>query len=620
MNWYCVGCKAAGGDCGPYLEVSALFEKIQSFHRDHPGWGTTPPEPTIQQLATQAFEDSDLSLKQAVSQANFYISKRDGVRESKKNKIKLSEDFTFSDAAYELMIQNEFRTLEDTDKILFYKDGIYHENGELQIKMLCEDWIKECTRDIVNEITATIKRKTPILRAMFDNDDFEICLLNCVVNTATGKITPHSHTNMFRSQLPVDYDPKARCPKFVRFLHTCLPHPDDYIDQLEAFASGLLKNRPKLEAMFFETGKGDNGKSTFINIINWFYGPENISTVSIHELLYNKFAKARLENKRVNTFPDIESDALDNFGILKALVSGDAVDAEFKYQNPYTFVCHAKLFFSANELPEIKEKTFATFKRIRLTKWSQSFVKVPVFEMEKEKMQVKYPEYTIHEIADELSINGVHLMDRQFVNSILDDESEKSGILNLLLIVARNIVKRDGFFNDYSHTQLNELWSENSTMIEAFVKDCLVRDHTSWVDKSKVYQVYHAYCRQYGKPPKPDNVFHPVLQSLFNIESSQKRVKGGKIRIYEGLRWNRDELIVSKMIVGTGGTGVSDNHCGEKIQNSITIERFTKKPVSVGTFSSSMVNLGESSVRLVESNPSDFSGYDSPKKDGLADE
>jgi len=612
-DWYCIGCNLSGGNYGPISDVSVLFEKISFFHKDHKGWGTLPPEPDIRELATQAFKESNLNLKNAIPQAVDKLIKM--------SKAEIDSNFTHSDAAYFILSKNNFKTLEDTDKILFYEDGVYKDNGELKIKTICEDWIKDCTREIVNEITATIKRKTPVSRKIFDLDGFEVCTTNKVINIKSGDISDHSPERFYRTRLPVNFDPKAKCPKFVKFLHMCLPHPDDYIDQLEAFACGLLKNIPKLEAMFFETGKGDNGKSTFINIINWFYGPDNTSTVSIHELLYNKFAKSRLENKRVNTFPDIESDALDNFGILKALVSGDAIDAENKYQNPYTFVCHAKLFFSANELPEIKEKTFATFKRIRLTKWNQNFVKVPVFEMEKEKMQIRYPEYTIHEIADELATNGIHLMDRQFVNSILEDEAEKSGILNLLLTVVKNIIKRDGFFNDYTQTQLNELWSENSTMIEAFAKDCLVRDSKHWIDKSKVYQVYHAYCRQFGKPPRPDNIFHPVLQSLFNVESSQKRTKYGKIRIYEGLRWNEDDLLVHKMVVGTGGTGFFYNYSKEA-KSDTTIERFIKKPVPVGTFSSKPISLGKSTIRLVESEPSNFKpfGKSEPKRDGVADD
>lgn len=553
ITWYCHNCKIAGGDYGPIPEASVIFNNVFKVHSNCPGWCTSPPEQKIQQIMTEAFSNSDLNLDNAKVQA-----KR---MNEKTGKMEVTSWSQGSDFAYHLLDNYHFVTLEDTQKILMYKDGIYTDNAESLIAKICEDEIKDCKRDLVNEIIAVIKRKTGVPRKIFDTEIYNICLENCVIDVRDGTISEHTPRKMFRTKLPAKYEKSARCPKFVKFLHQCLPSPEDYIDQLEAFACGLIKNVPKLEAMFFETGKGDNGKSTFLNIVNWFYGDENVSTVSIHEFINNKFAKARLENKRVNTFPDIESDALDNFGVLKALVSGDAIDAEFKYQNPYTFVNHAKLFFSANELPEIKEKTFATFKRIRLTKWTQNFIKPAEYETRKSILQSKFPDWSEPEIVQELANMGYHLMNRQFVEAILNSEEEKSGILNLLLVVVRNIIRRDGFFNDYSHEQLNDLWSENSTMIEAFAKDCIRKNPDAYIEKNKAYQVYHLLARSNNKPPKPDNVFHPVLQSQLGIEGTKKRINGKRVNVYLGYEWNPENPIVMKMklINVTGVTGDLNN-------------------------------------------------------------
>ena len=548
----CKSCpKNSKQDCGPFDDESNLFMQIMEFHKDCSNWVVFVPDPTT----AEKYHDQDWvpQKEKAIKQAEIILKNQSKVIPSKTN--------THTDIAELIMQNNHFATLEDTEVILYYSNGAYHDGGEKQIQEICENLILNCDRNIVNEITATIKRKTYKPREFFDRDDFEICLSNVILNVRTGETRQHSPKEYFRAQIPVAFIPGATCPKFIRFLKQCLPNQDDYIDKLEAFASGLLRGSPKLEAMFFDTGKGDNGKSTFYKIINWFYGPDNVSTVSIHELIHNKFAKARLENKRVNTFPDIESDALDNFGILKALVSGDAIDAEFKYQNPYTFVCHAKLFFSANELPEIKEKTFATTKRIRLTKWNQEFVKGSSYELKKDILRIKLPDFTDEDLENELSLNGTHRMNRQFIQSILNDESEKSGILNLLLIVVQHIIKRDGFFNDYTHEQVTELWTENSTMIETFIKDCIVKDHSKWIPKHQVYQAYYSYCKASGKPAKQDNVVHPVIQTTLGIEHSQKRIKGKVVRVYEGLAWNLDNIIIRRLRYSnvTGESGFRHN-------------------------------------------------------------
>lgn len=479
------------------------------------------------------------------------------------------------------------KTLEDTKEILYYENGVYLPNGENKIKKELFEIDPNLQIHDNNEIIEKIKQMTYTPRIDFDNDEFEVCVRNGIINVKTGQFTEHDPHKLFRVQIPVSFNPKAQSRKFVQFLRQSLPLPDDYINQFEAFSTGLIKNSPKLEALFFETGTGDNGKSTLFKIMNWFYGRENYSTVSIHELILNRFAKARLEGKLLNTFPDIESDALDNFGLVKALVSGDEIDAESKYQHPHSFVNYAKLFFSANELPEIREKTFATFKRIRLTQWTQTFVKPTFYSQLRADLGQKFPEFTEQELESELALGGKHVMNKQFIDDILADENEKSGILNLLLITIRHLIKRDGFFNEYSIEEIKDDWSQNSTAIESFVNECLVKDPTAFLVKSEIYAVYYNYCKAIGKPPKGDNVLHPTIKSLIpGLEEGKKRVKKGQVerRVYLGLKWNKDHNIVRKFIgsfaTEAGEAGYPGNYVDDKINSSNNIERFYEKPAS----------------------------------------
>ena len=80
-----------------------------------------------------------------------------------------------------------------------------------------------------------------------------------------------------------------------------------------------------------------------------------------------------------NIYSEIVSDAIDNINSMKPIVSGDTINAEFKYHTAHPFVNFARMFFSANELPEIEEKTFSALKRIRLTKWEQKFLRKPEY-------------------------------------------------------------------------------------------------------------------------------------------------------------------------------------------------------------------------------------------------
>ena len=471
--------------------------------------------------------NSEYDLKRAGIQSKDYLEK-----------LKCA-DYTQTQFADYLLTKFNFLTLADNEKILVYQDGIYVDNGEIIIKKQLQKIAKECSNHLVSEVINSIKRQTYINRDQFDKGEYQICLLNCILDVKTGQTMPHTPDKLFRNQLKVIYDKDAKCPKFQSFLNEFLPLARDRTDQLEAFASGLLMNSPKLEAMYFLTGTGDNGKSTYLKFVEWFYGKENCSTTSIHELVNNKFAKARLENKRINYFPDIESDALENFGILKAIVSGDSIDAEYKYENPHTFTPFCKHFFSANELPQIKDKkSFATYKRIRITKCNSRFLKKEDYHKEFEQIRHDYPDLTDSEIEQELTELAIFKMNKQFVDSIRNDEAEKSGLLNLLLDNAKNIVNNDGFTYEYDLKYIIELWESNSSSIARFGQECLVQDSKGTISKKNLFGIYVNFCTKNKLTILPSNVFHPTIKEKFQVIESWKNEKGQRERYYSGLAWN----------------------------------------------------------------------------------
>ncbi|MEC4849112.1 MAG: phage/plasmid primase, P4 family [Nitrosarchaeum sp.] len=451
----------------------------------------------------------------------------------------------------------KIKTLEDTQECLFYENGIYNSNAEIKIKRLLLKLNPELKLHEITEIIGKIKQMSGIKRDEFDNTHHKICLKNCIVDVKTRQTEPHDPEKYYRIQIPVTYDPKAKCPKFSNFVNTCITSSDERIMLIEQMSTPLLGNLPKLEAMYFNVGDGDNGKSTFFEMIGWVYGSNNISTVSFHDLVTNRFAKARLEGKLLNIFPDIGSDALDNLNPIKPIISGDPIDAEYKYQNPHTFVNRAKMFFSANELPEIKEKTFADFKRIRVIKWIQRFLKPNEYSIKFHELKAKLGDaFTDSDIENELASSGIHKMNKQFVKSIIDNETEKSGIFNLLLVCASKIIQRDGFFIERSIDDIREAWSKNSTALESFIKDCLITCEGE-ISRHEAYFTYYNYCKALGKPALPNNSFQRELQAL--IPSLDPDGWRGKTRVYRGISWNKNNEIVKRYVSTTSTTDKQQN-------------------------------------------------------------
>ena len=164
--------------------------------------------------------------------------------QKQKGKSKNSE-MDYFDFAERVLNILPIRTLEDTDEILFYENGVYNENGKVEIKKILLKINRTLKINDLNEIISKIKQLTYTKRDASDNDKFKICLRNCIVDIITGKTEEHTPKKLFRIQLFVDYNPNAQCLKFVKFVKTCLPLPDDYISVLEESATPLIRELAK---------------------------------------------------------------------------------------------------------------------------------------------------------------------------------------------------------------------------------------------------------------------------------------------------------------------------------------------------------------------------------------
>lgn len=75
-----------------------------------------------------------------------------------------------------------------------------------------------------------------------------------------------------------------------------------------------------------------------------------------------------------NTYGDLPPEAIMDTSKFKSLVDGgEALDAEKKYHDPYTFKNKAKLIFSANHIPDTTDKSYGYFRRWILIHFKRVF-------------------------------------------------------------------------------------------------------------------------------------------------------------------------------------------------------------------------------------------------------
>ena len=415
------------------------------------------------------------------------------------------EERELSEYAFSIMTDYTFKTLEETDEILYYSKGVYEFLGEVIIKTECQKIIPECTTHKTNEVIGIIKRKTYKKRSLFNNDFSKLVFENGMLNLDTRELGEHDKEFLTTIKLPINYDSKARCPKFIKFLKECLhPNSKSIITVVEEMANILLINQLNHEVAVMWIGDGANGKSTCLKIIQGCIGKKNCSHVSIHAMQNMRFATSYLDGKLANIYADISNRELNNLGLFKQIISGETVFAEKKGKDGFDLDSFAKHFFSANEMPVIKDNSDGIFRRIYVTKWENQF------------------------------LAGVNRIDN-LAEIIL--EEEKPGVFNLMLENYKTMQKNKGFRYKQSIAEVRETIKQESDKLREFINETLVKDPNGHIIKDKMYEVYVKYCNSYSHEVYLKQKFGANLPT-YGIQDDVRKINGKTKRVWIGYVWN----------------------------------------------------------------------------------
>jgi putative DNA primase/helicase len=162
----------------------------------------------------------------------------------------------------------------------------------------------------------------------------------------------HLPQRFIRYCLDFDYDPKATAPLWQKHLDRSLPNAakQRYVAECLAlpFYQGKIEKAPLLY------GRQDTGKSTTLFVYRSLLGTENMTTESLAALTkldyHGDYARARLDGKLVNIASDI-SPKINDEGMIKTIISREAVSARNPNQRGFDMHNYARLVFAMNELP-----------------------------------------------------------------------------------------------------------------------------------------------------------------------------------------------------------------------------------------------------------------------------
>lgn len=259
-------------------------------------------------------------------------------------------------------------------EVYVYEEGVYVP-ADRHVKKRIQAFARDkWTKRIQSETVAWLHCEAEELDDSLDAD---------LINVRNGllrwtgqrwKLTKHDPELRTTMQLPVTYDGKARCPIFNRYLETSqeVKAVRDFLD--EWFGYNLTPDCSHERALL-NIGKGGDGKSVFLSVLERLLGTSNVAGKTLQSVATeeNRFAAADLYGKLANIYADLSASELQDTGRFKALVSGDLISGEKKRQHPFEFHNYAKLSFSANEVPASRDGSRAYFDRWQVVDWPKKF-------------------------------------------------------------------------------------------------------------------------------------------------------------------------------------------------------------------------------------------------------
>ena len=274
--------------------------------------------------------------------------------------------------------RDTFRTGGKFD-LLRYQDGYYNGMARTFLRGRVEDAHRArgvASRDafreeVVRGVAATSEFHRR--REEFNPPDL-VCLTNGVLDTRTGALSPHSPDVVFTWRMPVAYDPAAGCPTFDAFLERTMPDPKRRELVIDVMGYCLWRSNG-FHVFFVNVGDGANGKTTWLRVIEELLGPDAVATQSLQDLAHNRFSPAELDGRLANLCDDLPFDKeIRDTSALKMLTGEGKLKGERKGEALFGFRFDGKIIANANRTPEVRDDTYAFWRRVVVIPWQVTLV------------------------------------------------------------------------------------------------------------------------------------------------------------------------------------------------------------------------------------------------------
>ncbi len=401
-------------------------------------------------------------------------------------------------AAY---LRNNSHIIRINGQLHIYRDGLY-KPGYQGIEGAMIDLIpnlKQANRtEVLKYLEILVQDNTNPAPAHL------LAFRNGLLNVLDGSFIPCSPDHIITNRIDWDYNPNAYDALTDQTLNKIACGDASIRALLEEATGYCLFRRNELGKAFILTGSGSNGKSTFLNMLKFMLGKDNVSSLDLKKLA-DRFSTVMLFGRLANIGDDISDEFVVDTSIFKKIVTGESIDAEQKGQPKFEFEPFVKLFFSANNIPRMgKGRDWEAIKRrLIIIPFNARFSK---------------------EDPDFVPFIGDQLKRQEAIEYLI-----RLGIEGL----RRVLENRDFTPSEKVQKELDD-YEESNNPILAFVREC--GEEGYYIENAPTAEVYGRYaefCIANNLKPMSRIEFSKAVNKLEHLEIAVKRVGKKTVRVFQ---------------------------------------------------------------------------------------
>lgn len=384
-----------------------------------------------------------------------------------------------------------------------YYENYDAENGTEILKEFKKHMKKSRNKNTKNALEKEAQHYVPITPNSLDHNRRKLNTPTGIIDLENFEVTPNDPLEYFTKSTAVGIKEGAKCPLWIEFLNDIFDGDKDLISYIQKAVGYSLSGLTDEQCAFFCYGTGNNGKSTFLDIIRCILGDyaSNIQPETLMVRNTNSSANsdiARLKGARFVTSVEPNEGLRLNEGLLKQLTGDDMVTARKLYAEEFEFKPEFKLWMATNHKPVIRGTDTGIWRRIHL---------IP---------------FTVNIPAEKV--------DRKLKDKLMQ---ELDGIF-LWCLEGLKRYNAEGLSKPSAVIKAVEQYRGEMDTISKFLDECTVSAPCRCVKARDLYNVYSRWCEENGE--------YKLTNTKFGMEMVKKyeRSKTKNGWIYREIDFNDD--------------------------------------------------------------------------------